>query len=286
MSWKSYHVVLRLCSPMHIGKMKLGNVQRTRPYVTGRVLWGALTARLTRDDASGPATDSALYQAMGKTIDETLAFTYFYPTIHKDGVMDKLWPWDDGFGSRFLSTYASTALTYPQQSADEGTLHEVECVVPHSKDGPVYLSGYVFAQDGAPDWQSALDRLQLGGERGYGWGRVELLRKSGTLDNNSLFGKEYTVEENTWPPVLKAGKDAPLLAHALAADFDEKGEKHQAVGGVEGKIEPLVGREVDPADGRFGVQISEARICYAPGAQVTQETRFAIGPYGVWQRPR
>jgi hypothetical protein len=46
-----YHLVLRLRSPLHIGWNKTGNVQRTRSYVTGRNLWGALTMRLTRDQA-------------------------------------------------------------------------------------------------------------------------------------------------------------------------------------------------------------------------------------------
>jgi len=284
MTWHMYQVVFRLRSPLHIGCGKVGNLQRTRLYVTGRVLWGALTMRLTRDEASGrgPATDSRDYQHVGSRVHQSLAFTYFFPTTSKEGKMD-LWPWENGFRSRFLSTYASTALTYPQQSADEGTLHEVECIVPHTLDtgSAVYLAGYIFEREDAPPWKAALHRLQLGGERGYGWGRVEPLRKPDTLDNNSLFGGQYTVEENTWPPVLKSGKDAPLLAHALAADFGP----HKAVSAVDGQIEPLVGREVDPSSGRFGVQLSQARICYAPGAQVTQEASFAIGPYGIWQRP-
>lgn len=284
MTYQAYRVVLRLRSPMHIGQVKLGNVQRTRPYVTGRVVWGALTLRLTRNAAAGPAAESHLYRDMGKTIHRTLAFTYFYPTVHADGSVD-LWPWgeDEGkaFRARFLSTYASTALTYPQQSADEGTLHEVECIVPCTLDGgePVYLAGYVFAQDGAPDWQAALDRLQLGGERGYGWGRVEPLCRPDEEDDNLLFGGQYTVEENTWPPVLKAEEGARLLAHALAADF----ETRTAVTEIDGEVEPLVGRETHPEDGRFGVWLSRVRICYAPGGKVIPGAVFRLGPYGLWE---
>ena len=280
MSWKTYQVVLRLRSPMHIGQMKLGNVQRTRGYVTGRVLWGALTERLTRDDLRGkePATDSSKYQAMGKRVHEQLAFTYFYPTTDKNGTVD-LWPWDEGFRRRFLSTYASTALTYPQQSAAEGTLHEVEFISPHTLDSgqPVYLSGYVFEREGSPPWKDALHRLQMGGERGYGWGRVEPIEGPKPWAGKPLFGR-YTVEPGAWPPVLIAGEKAHLPAHALAADFEDD----KAVEGVEGEVEPLVGRETCPK-GRFGVQVSEARICYAPGSKVSKEARFAIGRYGVWQ---
>ena len=288
MTWKAYQVVLRLLAPMHIGRAKIGNVQRTRPYVTGRVLWGALTERLTRDELQGrgPATDSRKYRAMGERVHEQLAFTYFYPTTDKNGTV-ALWPWDDGFRPRFLSTYASTALAYPQQGADEGTLHEVEFISPRTLDTdkpePVYLVGYVFAQDGAPPWQSALHRLQLGGERGYGWGRVEPIEDPKPWDGEPLFGW-YAVEAGDWPPVLTAqGKDIPLLAHALAADFKDGSTVRRAVTGVQGEIEPLVGRETHPKDGRFGVWVSRARICYAPGSKVSAGARFAIGRYGVWE---
>jgi hypothetical protein len=285
MTWQAYRVVLRLHSPLHIGQMKLGNVQRTRSYVTGRVLWGALTERLTRDleQGKGPATDSQLYRDMGGRVHDQLAFIYLFPTPHADGTVD-LWPWDDGFRPRFLSTYASTALVYPQQSADEGTLHEVECIAPHTLDtgSPVYLAGYVFEREGAPDWQSALHRLQLGGERGYGWGRAEPVDDPQPWDKQPLFSR-YTVEFNTWPPVLKAKEKTPLLAHALAADFDDNGRLRRAVDKVSGPVEPLVGRETHPHDGRFGVWLSPARICYTPGSIVPAGTRVQIGSYGIWE---
>jgi len=289
MTWQAYRVVLRLRSSLHIGQMKLGNVQRTRPYVTGRALWGALTERLTRDGASGPATDSDLYREVGDVVHDTLAFTYLYPTTHADGMID-LWPWDDGFRARFLSTYASTALSYPQQSAEEGSLHEVECITPHTLDGGqvVYLAGYILAQDGAPDWQSALSRLQFGGERGYGWGwvepvKIDALNVPPPQPGYALFGGLYMLEPDTWPPVLVAQDNrethsVPLLAHTLAVDSSGR----QAISGVNGVVEPLVGRETAP-DGRFGIQVSQARICYAPGSQVTAATTFRITAYGLWE---
>ena len=280
MTWTAYRVVLRLRSPMHIGRGKVGNVQRTRSYVTGRVLWGALTERLTRDHfrGKGPATDSKQYANVSATVHSKLAFTYFYPTTSKDGQVP-LWPWDDGFAARFLSTYPSTALVYPQQSAEEGTLHEVECLVPHTLDEgkPVYLVGYLFAKDGATDWQSALTRVQLGGERGYGWGRVEPVDDPQPWDGQPLFGW-YTLEPDAWPPVLTAEEKAPLLAHALAAKF----EGRRPVSGVWGPVEPLVGRETKPG-GKFGVHVSPARICYVPGSVVDAGTRMQIGPYGLWE---
>lgn len=88
MTWTAYRVVFRLKSPMHIGCGKVGNVQRTRPYVTGRMFWGALTMRLTRDQHQ-PATRSELYQKIGGEVHQYLKFTYFYPAIKKQRAINR-----------------------------------------------------------------------------------------------------------------------------------------------------------------------------------------------------
>ena len=85
MTWRAFEVVLRLRSPMHIGCGKVGNLQRTRPYVTGRVLWGALTMRLTRDAAQGrgPATDSREYRPRMNMTKPTEPARAQHPTTSK-----------------------------------------------------------------------------------------------------------------------------------------------------------------------------------------------------------
>ncbi len=70
---------------MHMGWRKLGNLQQTRPYVTGRSLWGAFTARLTREFGQNS------YEKVGDQVDHDLAFTYFYPSVNEEKV--KVWPW-------------------------------------------------------------------------------------------------------------------------------------------------------------------------------------------------
>ncbi len=181
MTWTAYQVSFRLLSPLHIGWRKLGNLQQTRPYVTGRGLWGALTARLTRE------LGGSNYQEIGKQIDEQLAFTYFYPSTQPDYPPTQsddafLWPWSDRwdeFSWTFLGSYASTALENAR-NAEAGSLHETEFIAPYTRNStsdeesvPVYLVGYIFEQDTCNlSWQRALSKLQLGGERGYGWGRI------------------------------------------------------------------------------------------------------------------
>lgn len=286
MTWHAYQVILRLRSPLHIGCGKVGNLQRTRPYVTGRVLWGALTMRLTRDAANGrgPANDSRVYRQFGERVHHSLAFTYFYPATKLRNSYQVAWPWLDGnrFRRRFLSSYCGTALAYPHQSAAVGMLHEVEFITPNTLDSgePVFLQGYIFERDGNDlNWRDALNRLQLGGERGYGWGDTELIAVS-AAQNGCLFDDENIV--------FDGGKDLPnmrleasqqpsgrLLAHTLASSL-------QAVG----EVEPLVGREwrSDNSQNRHvGQHVAFRDICYAPGSMVNQTFCFAIKEFGVWK---
>lgn len=117
MSWKSYRVIFRLYSPLHIGWRKLGNLQQTRHYVTGKVLWGAFTARMTRD-----LPELGNYECVGARVNNELAFSYFYPAV---GERVNAWPWDDPdeFAWHYLGSYASTSLDYSRNAAEEGSLH-------------------------------------------------------------------------------------------------------------------------------------------------------------------
>lgn len=284
MTWTAYRIVFKLKSPMHIGCGKVGNVQRTRPYVTGRVFWGALTMRLTRHATSGSATDSKQYKTFGDTVNSHLAFTYFYPAIaklqenHSKGY-EIAFPWDNEsqFRHRSLSSYASTALVYPQQAADEGLLHEVEFLSPRTLDEgkQVYLIGYVFEKEGCTlQWQDACKRLQMGGERGYGWGDVECVEIK-PPENHDLFEEQATFNGGGDSPIIQAER---LLAHASSTGITATGE-----------IEPLVGREwrsYNTTNRYAGQHIEKfGDICWIPGSVVERSLDFVIRDFGIWHLP-
>jgi hypothetical protein len=269
-----------LRSPLHVGAGQVGNVQRTRPYVTGKTLWGALTARLTRDIHPGATT--ADYRRIGNQVDEQLPFSYFYPAV---GEQVEPWPWGekaDEFSGRYLNTYAATALDYTRNAAEDGSLHEVEYIAPTTREGQaVNLIGYIFEQQGCQlPWKEkeTLNRLQLGGERTYGWGRVKL--ESDPLPTNDVFG--YRLELKEKRPIVIVPANAVLRAHTLVADFDNGDVIQRAVRSIQGQIEPLVGRETVSQD-RFGIHHSTARICYVPGSQVKTELKVQVGTYGIWE---
>ncbi len=284
MAWRAYQVILRLRSPLHIGWRKVGNLQMSRPYVTGRMMWGALTMRLTRNkETDRPAIDSRQYQKVGDQVNKTLAFTYFYPALKKEERNYKVcWPWENeaGFRRRFMSSYAGTALDYPQQAAAEGSLHEVEFLSPHTMDDgqPVFLVGYVFErQDCSLDWHAALERLQLGGERGYGWGRVEPVDGPREITDARIFDGAATFDGSGERPSFTVPEGSYLLAHTKA---DENLP-------IEGEIEPLVGREWrsdNPRRRHVGQHVEFTDICFVPGSTVHQAIDFAVKKFGVWER--
>ena len=281
MAWRAYEVILRLRSPLHSGWRKVGNLQMTRTYVTGRMFWGALTMRLTRDDfqGCGPATDSRVYRRVGNQVHQSLAFTYFYPALRSEDGYRVIWPWENesAFRRRFLSSYQGTALSYSQQSAAEGTLHEVEFISSHTLDTgeATFLKGYMFEkEDRALDWRSALKRLQMGGERGYGLGDVELVIIS-RLANEHLFGKLAEFKGDGDVPVIRVPPDSRLLAHTLTGNLLAAGD-----------VEPLVGREWrsdNPHRRHVGQYVAFSGMYFAPGSVALQELDFAVEKFGIWR---
>ena len=280
MAWTMYKVVLRLLSPLHVGAGQLSNVQRARPYVTGKTLWGALTARITRD--THPHAQARDYWDIGKLGKEQLAYSYFYPAV---GKQVDVWPWGetaDEFAWRYLNTYAGTALDYSHHAAEEGSLHEVEYLAPTTRDGgQVNLVGYIFERaDCELHWQDALSRLQLGGERTYGWGRVDLSPQTVTVGDRPerpgrLFDQWEVELDHDRPLVCAISDNSRLLAHTLATG-------PHALSDVSGALEPLVGRETSQAH-QHGKDPVNSGVCWLPGTPVPSGTRLVVQAHGIWK---
>jgi len=267
-NWNCTRVSLRIASPIHVGWRTFGNVKMTRPYITGRALWGAITARLARDYPSFGG-----YQEAGDRVQRDLAFSYLYPSLSAGEV--KEWPWVNwfAFSSVFLGSYASTALA-DGRSKEDGSLHETEYLSPNVLGKPVFLTGYVFerAESGLP-WREIIGRTQLGGERGYGWGRVADCRPTEGCD--SVFGTAVILDGKR--PRVRWQPDKAATSHVSS----------DAPWQVDGAVEPLVGRITNPARGVPGVEHSSAVVCWTPGSKLREShsVECEIGPHGVWMLP-
>ncbi|MDM7935763.1 MAG: hypothetical protein QUS08_10295 [Methanothrix sp.] len=285
MAWTHYPLKFRLQSPMHIGYRKVGNLMQTRQYVPGKNLWAALTARIARDHLDG--SDANSYKKIGEHAKNKFRFSYLWPSL--DGEKPYFhWAHED-FDYLLLDSCASTALDHSAHSAEEGSLHETEFISPVTRDErKVYLLGDLWVKDGLPvemtRWQAAMENLQLGGERTYGWGRLELCSDDWKENSSGsgmtaaghpwweyggkIFleldeGKKITSHALASPPGGPEGTDC-LLANAKAGCRD-----------VVGPVEPLVGWE-------WG---SPARVCYRgvyfmPGGKVIKRARFKIDCFG------
>ena len=278
MTWQKHDLIFRLLAPMHIGWRKTSNLQQTRGYVTGKVFWAALTARLTRE--AGQGADGQAYQEIGRFVQENFRFAYLYPAISNDNGYTVHYPWEGDFDYLFLDSYTSAALNYDNQSAEDGLLHETEFIAPHTRtDLPVYLKGSLYVKNGLPDklhnWQNALNKLQFGGERGYGWGRVRLV-------GNPSVGKSIEGEPHGELVEETKGNDKVyrIAAHLIA----------QNAANITGSIEPLIGWERNNPDNgsekgnkKKWKLSTKTQICYAPGAVVEQDIPSPRINNGLWQ---
>jgi hypothetical protein len=263
MTWKHYTLVFRLQSPLRIGARETGNLLSTHPYVPGRVLWAALTARVTRNRQQGQR--GGAYREIGNDLQDNIRFGYLWPSL--DG-QTPFYPWQDPaeFDYLFLNSYVSTALDYHKQSALEGSLHEAEYIAPYTRrGGAVCLTGSLWVKDGYAfdDCENALKHIQLGGERRYGWGRVSLDTFSPTTNNNIPDPEDFA-----W------GTDKfPAHVHALGVHAPH----------INGRVEPLIGWEMTD---RGRKSLTPAVVgAFAPGASVAEEVqglKFRIGAMGIW----
>jgi hypothetical protein len=252
------------------------------------MLWGALTARLTRDQGSNN------YQDVGEAVKKCLAFSYGFVCLTEDGNQPLL-PEFTAEGLQFkvgserlsereaqrlcLSSYASTALDYANNSAVDGSLHEVEFISPRTlceknklavKAGqPLFLTAMIAEapeNDGVKGWKRSLERLELGGERTYGFGKLTRVSISEAAD---WFGSEFISDNDR--PAIKVKKDAAVTAHTATTCSIKFGQ-----------VEPLVGRATtDKAE--FGKNVECGGAYWLPGSVVDKVAiTCQIGEHGLW----
>ncbi|MCS7035506.1 MAG: hypothetical protein NZM41_02470, partial [Saprospiraceae bacterium] len=144
---------------------------------------------------------------------------------------------------------------------------------------PVFLKGFVFEKNGSSlPWQKALQALQFGAERTYGWGAVELVRcmPTETVGWSHQDCVQTTFNLEGEKVVVQTRENGYLLAHA-----------HACANTIVGNIEPLVGREwrSNSKQGfRYaGQHIEVDGVLYAPGSRVQSKTSFATGSFGLWE---
>ncbi|MHA1796690.1 MAG: hypothetical protein ACTSUK_11310 [Promethearchaeota archaeon] len=288
MGWHVYRLRYQLLSPLHIGFRRIGNLQCTRYYISGKTMWGAITAKLTRVIYNNPKPTD--YLEVGQYIKDHIIMSYFffrfyesgpfYPEL-KNGIMDMSGIPLNKFEASFLSSRSTTAIDHSNFAAEEGTLHEIELIMPIAMSDNagknVLIEGYIYIDQEKAQFPANFNfndediidnirQLKIGADHGYGNGKINLIYKdlvSKVLDFPS------PIDFNT-----------TIRAHLKYID--------KLLDKIEGPIEPIVGREWGSGSlSGPGQKISQAEICWMPGSKLkTKEIynkKIKLKPFGIWE---
>lgn len=304
MGWQAVTLTYRAMGPLLLGDHPLGFIQRTRHFIPGWTLWGALTATLTR--AAFPQADGARYEGVGDWVANNLLTSYAYLLVEGQPAFPHFAEgrWRYGplpaaqFEARFVTSLGQTAIAPESLTAQTNTLHETEALSACDlEDGtPARWQFTMYWRVGKPvmsdpdkvdpyivetlaalspdDLIAALQTLTVGAERGYGLGRLE--QESAV--------PQRPAGDNTWPVPLDWSKEDKILrAHVrVGAPLDKA---------VRGRAEAIPWRwwknTPDP-DGRSWGPGQQQRVqCfYVPGCVVVKDAAWTpvIGPRGIWQK--
>lgn len=309
MGWRAVTLTYRATAPLLLGDFPLGFIQRTRRFIPGWTLWGALTALLTRTVFA--QADSAHYAAVGAWVSENLLTSYAYLLVGAEPAAPHFQEgrWYYGplpaaqFEARFVTSLGQTAIAPESLTAQTNTLHETEALSPCdlATGAPARWQFTLYRREGEPtdrrisaaadrqigaaedprvtatlaalSWEevlAALHMLTVGAERTYGLGRLAL----------ETAGTPRPAPGAAWPaPVDWDGKT--LRAHAGVAALDGAA--------VRGRAEAIPWRRwkntTDPDGKSWGPgQQQEVHCYYVPGCEVAAPGWApALGPYGLWQ---
>ena len=286
MSWTLLRWTWRLESPLFVGALPAGSLNRCRLYVPSRALWGALTAELARRRENGFPN----YQNEGTILRENTRFTYLFPA-EWDGKHWRAWlpryelrsglVWrredrqdgerdlaDRQMRLRLVDARPGTAIDPDSDSAEEGSLRETECVLPlwRNNGAPVAFAGYVFLKNDLAELRD-IAVLFLGGDTRYGLGRVR--RVGDWTSASDVFGAQ--VDLNQLAPSIRSNW---LLAHT-----------YQDGGGPEiiGSQESLAGWDRTKA---VSFQSLSETPLWTPGSRIRDDGQakdWEISEDGTWQ---
>ncbi|MHA1490939.1 MAG: RAMP superfamily CRISPR-associated protein [Promethearchaeota archaeon] len=305
-SWICFELIYEVKSAAHIGNgSQFGISNKTRFYIPGKTMWGAITAIITRWYMTN--YDPHSYKEIGEFIRENLIFSYFYPYyMDKNEKMHILHPnySDMGFGfgirdngfimskiefeSKFITSYISTAIDTNSKTAEDESLHEIELLNPSKFIGHIFINKEQVNNNSilkihisneekvkiSKDKETIelfelIKNVQVGGERTYGFGKLKLEKTSLSVDK--LYNK-YEINLNKKAPTLNV--DIALSHLNFNNDYFNKLRE------IKGELEPLVWRDWDNEKG-MGHKKEFNMIALVPGSKFKKQ-KVKICDFGIW----
>jgi len=286
MTWTALQWVWRLEAPLFVGMPPAGALNRCRPYVPARVLWGAVTAEISRSRNSESFPD---YGKLGWEVALNCRFTYLFPA-EKRG--DKFLAWlpqferirgllwychggedrlsDRDFRRRLMDSRPGTAIAPESDSASEGTLRKTECINPwwrdsncHGETNAMLLLGYVFLRNNGFRRQlDKIDTLFVGGDTRYGLGKICRVKWHEVSGDLSIFGKRVHLDGEH--PEIQSDI---VWGHALDSGQPQIQE-------MQGVKEFLKGWDQG--------SLWKGAVTWAPGSFLERTVNWSIDNYGYW----
>ena len=272
-----FNVIYELVSPVRIGHRKVGNLQTTRYYIPGNVLWASAVRRLVGRFGMGSVDGRNAYDYWGDTLKDYIRFSYlFLLDEHGKQLIPEIGNnWKESterrstIESRYIFSTAGTPLNPETLTVEEGMLHELEWIsnIDRVTGCPTTLAGHIdilqdssnqafqvedegvdvhLAGDKADFFDKIVNLAHVGADLRFGYGRLRLkeflrigdVKEFQTFPNNVIPGHV----------VADAGRSLTL----------------------QGRIETVVGRSWEPAgekvscDGKPGRRLNHF-VAYVPG---------------------
>jgi hypothetical protein len=308
MSWNLIRLIYRAESPISIGYHKLGFIQRTRYYIPGRAMWGAMTAAFTRRIMSeyGGASEHDYLNIGQNAFNRYIIPGYFFPALDparpflprfttdglRFGAGEAATAISEAeFENMLIGSMTQTAITPQSLGAEDESLHETEFILNHPRGSlengfaPVYFVGHLWVHKDAhmdlPNnksarigWNSGELSLRPAVERLIIGGETKYgagrLKLFCENDDSALDSEGFDLFGNQWD----ASHGKPVIRLHSNAFLAAHALAANFAKGLCGDIDPLVGREWESktdgpgVPGGAGRKRSEANICWVPGSRI------------------
>lgn len=192
MSW--YKITFKQIQPIHLGHKKHGVINETRAFITGQMMWGALTNAYGHlKKWSGEDYENKENKELFENI------SCFYPIVNnvellpnfKEGEFYLGDCSETKFRQKYVTTLLSTAINPNTLNAKDESLHELDVILPNN----LCWVGYVKCNK---EILKELKEIFIGGDSRYGFGlmKLESIEKATDYTQNPIKGKINTSTQN------------------------------------------------------------------------------------------
>ncbi len=265
MARKWYEITLKPLQPLHIGSGNYGVVNPTRIFIPGWTIWGALTAAFGIKNG----WDKNELKNEQKELFEQVS--NFYPLIngnilfpnYKKGEFCLGEYTEKKFRHLATDTFTSTAINALDQSANKNSLHEIEYLLPKTKESKpkdILWKGILNIDNednyyNLKSFISAGTELSIGGERSKGFGKVIIYNVKKLEEKEKWNIQDENISLDREPSV-----------HFVSTDDDNKSIS-------KGEIIPYV--EILSSD-KNSLELSKIKMIYKPGVRAEHKNQKTL----------